>query len=315
MSAMYQHSRKFAFSAAMAAMVLCLAGCPDDDVDTGSGGGGARGSGSAGNGETFASAPARVTPEQTAATLQGEDTWHNSEGCPPDWPVPLYYPKNDNLYEGLSICYSGTGEYIHNSVLSNHGDKVWAFSPGSLRDFDSRTEESGYFRAAFLPDTTQRWYLVPGEVAPPTIWDYQWSPDFKQTAAWTGYKLAADRYKEMDQTIYLQLLKRRDPNAAALASCAKSAGESFTSVQELGDAPSALRKLSASLKATTTGYSCAKAIKDLDAAHPEAAKKVPTWTTYAEKAADASPTATKWAAVLDEVFKFCSHVNLPKIGC
>jgi hypothetical protein len=214
----------------------------------------------------------------------------------------------------LSICYSGSGDKA-NSVLSNHGEKVWAFNPGSLGDYESRTEEAGFFRATFLPDTSQRWYLVPGEVAQPRSWDYQWSPDFRQTNAWTGFKLAADRYKEMDQTIYLQLLKRRDPNAAALASCAKSAGESVTSVQELGDTPSALRKLSASLKATTTGYSCAKAVKDLDAAHPEAAKKVPTWSTYAEKAADASPTATKWAAVLEDVYKFCSHVNLPKIGC
>jgi len=56
-------------------------------------------------------------------------------------------------------------------------------------------------------------------------------------------------------------------------------------------------------------------VKDFDAAHPEAAKKVPAWASYAEKAADASPTGTKIAAVFDEMLRFCAHVNMPKLGC
>lgn len=281
-SAMSQHTRRFATAAALLSIVLCLAGCSDNSGGTGS---------------------------------SDPETWYNSQGCPQNWPEPLNYPENGNLYEGLNICYSGNGEYGQNSVLSNHGDKVWAFNPGSLEPYSSHTEEAGFFRATFLPNTSLRWYLVPGEVAHPRSWDYQWSPDFKQTTSWTGYKLAANRYKEMDETIYLQLLRRRDPNAAALASCAKSAGESVTSVQELKDTSSVLRKLSVALKSASTGSSCVKAVQDLDAAHPEAAKKVAPWTIYAEKVADASPTATKWAAAFDDVFKFCSHVNLAKIGC
>lgn|GEM_PF-2477532 len=314
---MYQHSKKSLFAILLLISVLCLTGCPNDDNGSAGGGDGSSLGGSSGGGsDSIISTPPVAPPANEAEALPGTDLpWHNSDGCPKNQPVALQYPENGDLYTGLAICYSGSGPTGVNSVLSNYGDKVWAFSPSSLGDYSSYTEEASYFRASFLADTSQKWYLAPGEVAKPTGWNYQWAPDVQQTTAWTGYKLAADRMKEMDQYLYLQLLKRRDPKAGALVSCAKSASESVTSAQELNDRSTALRKLSAALKATTTGTSCFKAVKDFDAAHPEAAKKVPAWASYAEKAADASPTGTKIAAVFDEMLRFCAHVNMPKLGC
>ncbi|QDG89401.1 hypothetical protein [Pseudarthrobacter sp. NIBRBAC000502770] len=296
---MNQRRRKFVSMIGLLTLVLSLPSCSND------GGGG-------GND------PGPSTPPSGEQTDNPQDTgtaWYNRQGCPADRPVPIQYPENDDLYEGLTICYSGYGPVETNSVLSNHGDKVWAFVPGSLEPYVSHTDEAGFFRTTFLSNTSQKWFLAPGEVAQPKSWLYDWSPDSKQTTAWAGYKLAADRYKEMDQSLYLAILKHRDPKAGALASCAKSAGESVTSFQDLTDSSSALRRFSASLKATTTGSSCLKAVKDLDADNPAVAGKVSRWEAYTDKAVESSPTATKIAAAFEDIFKFCSHVNVPKIGC
>ena len=314
---MNQHSRKYASIIGLLTLALSLAGCLNGGGGSAEGGsqpnpGAAAGSGGGSNNSDPLPPPAGEMPEPPG---DAGTTWYNSQGCPEDRPESLSYREDADLYEGLTICYSGYGPVETNSVLSNHGDKVWAFVPGSLEPYVSHTAEAGFFRTTFLADTSQKWFLAPGEVAQPRIWLYDWSPDSKQTTAWAGYKLAADRYKEMDQSIYLKILKLRDPKAGALASCAKSASESVTSFQDLTDSSGALRRLSAALKATTTGSSCLKAVKDLDADYPEAARKVSPWGTYAEKAAESSPTATKIAAVFEDIFKFCSHVNLPKIGC
>jgi hypothetical protein len=262
--------------------------------------------------------PTAAAPPPTAVTLpepKSEVHWYNGKGCPASHPAPLEYPDYGDFYEGIAVCYSGYGDTAQNSVLSNHGEVVWAFNPGSLRTAEWFTDEAHFFRSTFLSDTTQRWYLAPGEVAQPLVWDYTWAPDLHKTSAWTGYKLSADRVKAMDEALHKQVLKRQAPKFASLVSCAVSADGAIKTVGELEDSSSALKKLSAALESTSAGAGCLKAVKDFDDTHPESAKKVPSWTAYTEKVSGASATATKIAAVFDDMFRFCTYVNVPRLGC
>lgn len=296
---MLQRHRKYASTAVLLALLLSLTGCPDDggggaSPDGGSGGGGGNVPSVPSTPTTEPSPPPRTVPPPpptvpapppTVVTLpepEPDTAWHNAEGCPTRWPISLRYPKYGQFYEGLAICYSGQGAVEQNSVLSNHGDKVWAFNPASLGPFTVLTDEAQYFRSAFLSNTAQRWYLTPGEIAQPSVWNYHWVPDLHKTSAWTAYKLAADRVKVMDVTIHKQLLKRQLPRTYALFSCAESAQGAVKSVAELEDSSSALRKFSASLETTSAGASCFSAVKELDDAYPGPAQKVPSWTTYVE---------------------------------
>jgi hypothetical protein len=155
--------------------------------------------------------------------------------------------------------------------------------------------------------------LIPGEMGQPESWDYSWYPDVRMTFAWTGYALATERVWGMvdDSTTYEEIVfKKQHPHVSALASCAESTGEALTSMEQLSDKDSALRKWSVGLGTTSSAANCAGAFKALETKVPAAqTNRVRDWPRIAEEATGAS---SKAARIIDDMLRFCATTHLPK---
>jgi hypothetical protein len=134
------------------------------------------------------------------------------------------------------------------------------------------------------------------------------------TAAWTGYSLAAERIADIDRQLARLRIKKQLPKASALASCAESAWQASTSVNQLSDTTSVLRKISTALRIPSSAANCTSAFRDLDTQVPDEAK-VKRWPDYTGKLTGTSSEVAKYAAPFDEIFQFCRAVHLPKFGC
>jgi hypothetical protein len=257
-------------------------------------------------------------------------SWDNAEGCPPEWPYSVPYPEDRNdLYAGLTICFSDDILGNRDYVLSNAGDMVWAFPPGTPlgpdyndTDYYYYTWESQDFRTKMIDPAVQNpFYLVPGEVGlvhrdmgQPESWKYSWYPGVQMTFAWTGYGLATWRAGGMvnDPSTYREIVFRKQyPHVSALATCAESTGEALTSMEELSDKDSALRKWGVGLGATSEAAKCVGAFKELETKVPEQqVRNVRDWPSIVEKGTGAS---SKAARIIDDMWRFCTTTHLPKV--